>query len=266
MIVINEELVGKQLDKDGITSNQEPVKYAKILVKYYQHQGLTKDEIEQKLLERINISCDSKGVIKDYVISCVMSNIHYHGKFRDGVIPISLNELEAIRSLGNIDLEKFMFSFLVLYKSFTTGVKYKKQPFLKYSMLSGNSRYYDKCFSELYHDGYVMCKEQKRKFRNQEIYETVNVLGKDFPAFDESQVALTVHDTNTPVLYYLMYCGICDVQFCEQCGQPYIKSKHQNRGRNLCKDCQYINKKEYDKNRRRKLSQKSILKIVEDIR
>lgn len=266
MIVINEELIGKQLDKNGIVSNQEPVKYAKILVKYYQHYGLTTTEIEQKLSERINISCDSKGVIKDYVLSCVMSNINYHGKFRDGVIPISLNELEAIRAINNIELEKFMFSFLVLYKSFNCGVKYKKEPFLRYSLLSGNSRYYNKCFSELYQLGYVICKEQKRKFRNQDIYETVNELGQNFPAFDESNVVLTVHDTNTPVLYYLMYYNICDIQFCEQCGQPYIRSKYQSKGKNICKSCQSINKKKYDKKRKKDVVDNSNKKVVEPIR
>lgn len=266
MIVINEELVGKELDANGITSNQQPLKYAKILIKYYQHHGLTNIEIKEKLQERINITCDTNGTIKEFVIDNVCANMNYHGQFRDGVVPISLNELEAIHNLHNINLEKFMFSFLVLCKSFNGSATFAREPFLRFSMLKGTSRDFNKYYSTLTQLGYVSQKEHKFKRRGEEIQERVRILGNNFPPFDESQIVLTIHDTNTPVLYYFMYYDIVKIKFCEKCGCPYIASKYQSRGKDLCDTCRKNNKKEYDKEYKKNKNKNSILKVVEPIR
>ena len=116
MMIINEELVCKELDKNGITTNQHPIKLARVLVKYYKHIGKTNTEIDQLLQQKIKIKNDTDGLIGNYVHSVVSHTMNKHGKFRDGLIPISVNELEYIHQLDNIELEKFMFTFLVLYK------------------------------------------------------------------------------------------------------------------------------------------------------
>lgn len=61
MMIINEELVGKELDKNGITTNQHPIKLARVLVKYYKHIGKTNTEIDQLLQQKLKLKTTQMG-------------------------------------------------------------------------------------------------------------------------------------------------------------------------------------------------------------
>lgn len=249
MMIINEELVGKELDKNGITTNQHPIKLARVLVKYYKQLGKTNTEIDKLLQEKIRIKNDTDGLIGNYVYTIVSHTMNKHGKFRDGNIPISVNELEYIHNLNDIELEKFMFTFLVLYKSFGHPPRIKKDTFLRMALMKSYTGYFNDCYYELYQRGYIVCKENKRKEQDKTIYELVYELGKDFPQYDESQQAFVVHDTNTPVLFYYMYYNIVNIEFCDDCGEPYIQRRKQKDGKHLCSKCRKERKRNADKNR-----------------
>lgn len=262
MMIINEELVGKELDKNGITTNQHPIKLARVLVKYYKHIGKTNTEIDQLLQQKIKIKNDTDGLIGNYVHSVVSHTMNKHGKFRDGLIPISVNELEYIHQLDNIELEKFMFTFLVLYKSFGHPPRIKKDTFLRMALMKSYTGYFDDCYYELYQRGYIVCKENKRKEQDKTIYELVYEFGKDFPQFDEQQIAFTIHDTNTPVLFYYLYYNICNVEFCEECGEPYIHMRKQKGDTHYCAKCRKEHKRHADKKRVKTKRQKAVKNVA----
>lgn len=261
MLIINENIIAEKLDREGITTNQHTIHYARILLKYYVYKGDTVEDALNKVYNKINISIDTDGYMKETLYGVLKRTSCHLGSFRVGELKFSTNELEAIRGIHNIDLEKFMFSMLSLCKAFGGVTKIKKNTFLKLSMITANNRYFDECFYDLCQLGYLDCKEQKRKSQSDTIYELVYFVGEKFPQFNEEEIVLTVHDTNTPVLYYLQYYNICDIQFCSKCGQPYIKPSHQRTGKLLCKDCQHKKKNSRAKTyaaKRRKQNQEKV--------
>lgn len=238
MIVINEEFLGRRLDSDGVTQNKNPLKLGRVLIKYYKQHGLSNTEISDKLLEKIKIDKDEFGIINNYIYTSLMSTINRNGDFRNGEIPVTTTELETIRSLNNYELERFMFAMLVICRAFNNKIRLKKQEFLRLSHIKGDGKLFDECFDELHQMGYVETDvSYYMTDDNKKIEYTYFCVGDKFPKYDESEVAFIIKNTNDPVLYYLWYYNLDNIAFCEICHTPYIKSKKQTRGRDLCKYC-----------------------------
>lgn len=254
MIIINEEIVGKELDKTGITSNQNALKLGIILIKYYKYIGLSNSEIKSKLLSKIHIDGDEDGVISDYIYNTLVLNINVCGEFRNSDIPITTTELELIHNLDNIKLEKFLFVMLVLCKVFNNNVRLSKKEIMRMSKCTESTRDFDNMFDILLNKGYIDVRISKYKIKENNktgvfYYITDDIIN----LYKEEEIAFYVKNTNDPVLYYLWYYNLDNVVFCEDCNSPYIKSIKQTRGKDLCPVCRKNYRQDVSKRYMRKM-------------
>ena len=241
MIFIDEERVGKYLDKNNITSNQHALKYGIVLIKYYRNLGLNNAEIKEKLLEKIKIKNDDNGTISNYIYNTLVLNMNVCGEFKNKPIPITTKEMKTIKDLNDFKLEKFFFVMIVLCKSFNNMVRLQKKEVMRLSYLVENTKYFDKYFNKLLDLGYVDVGITKYKVKDEKKTMMYYFLTDKIYNPEDEDIALYIQNTNDPVLYYLHYYNYDNVEFCEVCGTPYIKSTKQTRGKKLCPSC----KKEY---------------------
>lgn len=254
MIIINEEIIGKELDRNGITSNKDALKLGMILIKYYKYLGLNNTEIKDKLLKKIHIQNDEDKIISDYIYNTLVLNINVCGEFKNSPTPITTSELELIHSLNNTALEKFFFVFVVLCKVFNNSVRLSKREILRMAMLPEKTETFDKMIDVLLNKGYVDIKVGKYKVKEIKKTDVFYFLTDDvLQIYKEEEVAFYIDKTNNPVLYYLWYYEMDNVVFCEECGTPYIKSVKQTRGKTLCQMCQENRHRESSKISMRKL-------------
>lgn len=261
MIVINEEIIGKKLDKDGITSNKDALKLGIVLIKYYKYLGYSNTEIKEKLKEKIKIQEDNNNLISDYIYNTLILNMNICGEFKNSPLPIYQEELNKIKQLNNYRLEKFFFVFLSLCKAFDNKVRVHKKEIMRLSYLPESTNQFDKYFNILLNMGYLNAGITKYKIKNENktamYYYIDDIFYKDI---NTNTLAFEIKNTNNPVLFYIGFFKYDNIKVCECCNAPYIKSIKQTVGKCLCDECKHVIKKEKNKERMKNVRDQSKLK------
>ena len=99
-----------------------------------------------------------------------------------------------------------------------------------------------------------------RNVKNRQLFYCL--VKENFPEFQNKNIKLKVYNTNNPVLYYLSMYGYENVEVCDTCKEPYLKSNKSHSKYNLCKYCKNKMRKEQSKNimreRRRNVSNQEV--------
>ena len=207
----------------------------RVLAKYYNKiDGLKTEEVKVKLkefckkylpeynevihLDLIN-KATNYGVQKKNTLTVILS------------IYITENELQKIRNLNDLKLEKIAFTALVLSKV----NKYK--PKNKYNSVDSYTIYN---FKELFKYAKVKCKQnQKDEYLKQlsksGLFNYTVYGGLKVNFVDEvGQTAITLNNFNDFVLEYEKYIG-GNVINCEKCGVPFYPTNNSQKYCNICK-------------------------------
>lgn len=122
MIIFNEKIHAEKILNKGILTPNQEIRDLFIVAKYLIHIGYDEIEIKSQIekIIQLNNLCYSEnvknGIIRKTIGSAKMGKLIF-----DKEIEIYENELESIRSLNDINLEKLLFTYLVLSK-FANGL------------------------------------------------------------------------------------------------------------------------------------------------
>ncbi len=239
MIIINEEVLGRKLDKYGIVSNQKALQLGVILIKYYKYLGKSTEEIEELMKSKINIqNCDNE-MLSSYIYNTLMVNINIHGELRNTPITLNQKEVAILQGIDSDRFRRFTYTMIVLCKAFNNKLRVKKKEFMRLAELTASTNEFDKMFDKLFSFGYVDAKVMRYKIRESNQTAFYYCLTDRF--FEETQddttVAITIHDTNDPIIFYNVMFGKGVMDYCEECGSPFFRKPQQNRMKSICPDC-----------------------------
>ncbi len=239
MIIINEEVLGKRLDKYGITSNQKALQFGIVLIKYYKYIGKSTIEIEELMKEKINIkNCDNE-LLSSYIYNTLMININIHGELRNQPITLNQSEMNILYNIANDRFRRFTYIMIILCKAFNNKLKVRKKELMRLAELTPSTLEFDRMFDKLLKLGYVDAKVMRYKIRESNQTAFYYCLTDSF--FEETQndspVVITVHDTNNPIIFYNEVFSKGHMEQCIECGCPFFKKPQQNRMKPICPDC-----------------------------
>lgn len=118
MIIWDEIIKGKKICEDGATKTKKwQYKELKCLVKYMKHENLSNSEIKNSLRQCCQ---DDIKYLKDRQKNNIFNKLIQQCKdeiiVSNKVITVYTSEIEAIKSVGNINAEKILFAMLVYNK------------------------------------------------------------------------------------------------------------------------------------------------------
>lgn len=232
-MIFNELEYANKMLKNGFIQDKYLMEL-KLLAKYYnKKEGLKTNEVKQKLKEFCEKYLPEYNEVLH--LELITKATRYGVQKKNNLvvvpsIPITKTELEKIKSLNNLDLEKLTFIGLVLskiYKNLSKGKNNKSKD------------YYINNFRELFKHSKIKVNKQKReKFIEQlcetklfelTIYCTLKVNFID----NKSEPQLIIKNFDNFLLEYLKYIGD-NVIYCENCKVPLVPSNNKTK---YCKDC-----------------------------
>lgn len=261
-IILNEKAKALEIIRTGkVYKNIWETKA--ILIKYYKSKGMNNAKIRYKLEKFLknNIKTISNG--KEYNIVKDAENIEKAIKMftKPDVklnklknIKVSKNELEKIKSIRNLPLEKLAFILLILCKvnniknnKFSEWVNDKTKNFYKHSQNRGGVEYQELMIGKLFKLGLIDLPNER----------VPNGTGIKLLYIDETihknDVEIEISDLREVVLYYLKWIGEKVIN-CEQCNVLTLQKSNNNK---YCPTCW----KEKEKEDNRRYARESMRKI-----
>lgn len=253
-ILTSEKILLEKALKEGYVSSK-PTDTIRVLIKHYLQHNKKTDEII-KLVEEV-LRKDRKyrqsewsDMIKKMTNTIKKSNnyIVYHVEKAE----IMQEELEIIRDLDNLELEKIAFSALVRCKILN-----------QINTSNNNWVYPDK---DLYDDALINknIKEKQKMIYELKIRQLVTTANKiTNPSFrvdylhENGKVLLKINHFDRLIYYYLIWRGEKNISECDECKRYFQKKNNKNK---YCKVCA----KEVDKQKRRERHKKSKFAEIEN--
>lgn len=248
-IILNEqEIVDKAL-KDGYIDTKKPSSTIKLLIKHFYNIGQDKDQVRDSIETFLKKNLKGFNEVKwqtllDNMVRDLQKSNNELFVLKD--IKISGNELNKIRSIGNLRLEKLAFVLLVYAKIYN-------------QMNKNKSNWVNSELKDVYSDTKmaVSSTEQgKMIYKLKElglvdISKRVDCTNIKVLFIDDGEVEIELDDFRDFVLVYLKWIGEKIID-CEDCGQ-LIKPKTKNSNIKLCTKCSH----EREKKRKREWKEKS---------
>ena len=250
-MIFNELEYAERMLKEGFLQDKYLMEL-KLLAKYYNKiKGLITDDIKIKLKEFCKKYLPEYNEILH--LELISKAVHCGVQKKNTLvivpfIPIMKNELEEIKKLNNLNLERLSFIALILSKTnkyMPISNRRKKNK----NIIKG---YYvnNYLFKDLFNYAGVICNKKERDILIDQLCETKLFNLTIFCALEVN----FVDDINKPefiieyfddlILEYLKYIGH-NIVYCENCGKSFIPSNNRHK---FCKDC--WKEKERDNNRR----------------
>ena len=250
-MIFNELEYAEKMLKEGFLQDKYLMEL-KLLAKYYNKiKGLITDDVKIKLKEFCKKYLPEYNEILH--LELIAKAVYYGVQKKNTLvivpfIPIMKNELEEIKKLNNLNLERLSFIALVLSKT------------NKYMPISNRRKknkdiikgYYvnNYLFKDLFDYAGIVCNRKEKDIFIDQLCETKLFNLTIFCALEVN----FVDETNKPefiieyfddlILEYLKYIGN-NIIYCEHCGKSFIPSNNRHK---FCKDC--WKEKERDNNRR----------------
>lgn len=220
MTVINEELLGRSIDRFGITDNRNALKYGIVLVKYYRHKGYSNSQIKQVLRYKIKIKNDYNNTCADYIYNMIVSNMNMCGEYKADAIPITRKEVNLLDSIKNRRAANVMFVMLVYCKCYGNCVRISKSEILKNALIPHSIRTFDNIFQILNQDNLLTLRAVNYKIGKEKKTDMAYALtDKTLKLAEDEDIVFTIHDTNMPIYFYLAYRGEAGIAKCECCNE-----------------------------------------------
>lgn len=244
MTVINEELLGRSIDRFGITDNRNALKYGIVLVKYYRHKGYSNSQIKQVLRYKIKIKNDYNNTCADYIYNMIVANMNMCGEYKADVIPVTKSELELLDSIKNRRAANVMFVMIAYCKCYGNCVRISKSEILKNALIPHSIRTFDNIFQLLNQSDLLKLRAINYKVGKEKKTDMAySLTEKVLQLANDSDVVFTIHDTNMPIYFYLAYRGEAGISKCEYCNEMVgFNIAHPPR-HVLCKICALDNRK-----------------------
>lgn len=239
MILLDEEIVGKQLDKNGIISNRFALKEGIVLIKYYKYLGLSTEEIKNNLHEKIHIQNDFNNSISEYIYNILILNMNHIGEFKNSPITIYKEEIDMINTLETDMLRRIMYIILVYCKSFKNALKIKKTELMKLAGLRTNTDIIDKNIKKLIDANYISIDIMKYKLKNKNKFTVYYSLTNKWD-FEKNTILFTIEKTNNPIIYYDSMLTGEKIKECEICKENFLLKKRSMRKKQICDKCYKI--------------------------
>ncbi len=233
-LILNEkEMVDKALE-DGHIEQKKPSVIIKLLIKYYLGKGKTKKETFDLIDSFMNKNYRNYKFIKwQKKINTEINKIHKRGEFElfqlDNII-IYQEELDVIKSINNLRLEKLAFTFLAYAKIYN-------------KMNNNNTNWVNSELRHIFIDAKIVTniKEQMLMvnklvnlglIRVSRIVDCTNTIV--LFARDNGCIAFEIDCFNNIVNYYLRLLEPDKYKNCKHCGNFIRRTSN---SRKYCKDC-----------------------------
>ena len=258
-MIFNELEYAERMLKEGFLQDKYLMEL-KLLAKYYNKiKGLITDDVKIKLKEFCKKYLPEYNEILH--LELIVKAVHYGVQKKNTLvivpfIPIMKNELEEIKKLNNLNLEKLSFIALLLSKTnkyMPISNKRKKNK----NIIKG---YYvnNYLFKDLFDYAGVICNKKERdefidrlcetKLFNLTIFCALEVNFVD--EINKSEFIIEYFDDL--ILEYLKYIGH-NIIYCDNCGKSFIPSNNRHK---FCKDCWKEIRKEQNRDNFNKWYQK----------
>jgi hypothetical protein len=196
-----------------------------ILTKYFWYLQKDEAEIFNKLQEFVlqhkpeyseNVR---NGIIRKTIASAKRGVLVF-----DKRISIYENELNIIKSLNDINLEKLLFTYLVLSKFFNGLFKVSRAEIFRFAKIDIHNLYKPKLIHKLNQTGYAITTIKKGK-----ALRGVNIK-------PEGEAVLEFVADEDFIYQYLFYIGDNGMIKCKECGKPILKTSRNKKYCNNCKN------------------------------
>jgi hypothetical protein len=233
-IILNEtEIALKSIDT-GYIDNKKPTNTIRLLIKYYHSKGMIKEQIRSQIEDFMKKNYDEFNSSNwqntlDRMIRTYTKNDNNSKLIDIDNVNITINELNKIKELDNLKLEKIAFVLLV-YAKVLNKINEK------------NNNWVNKSTNVIFPDTLLKDTGKERKLLINKLKELeyieyskkVDKISFKVMYLDEnSDIRITINDFRDFVLEYLKWKGD-DIGYCENCGKP-IKITN-NKVKN-CKEC-----------------------------
>lgn len=230
MILLNETLVAEKIIESGKLSNK-PMTDLGLVTRYlFTKNELNESEIKNELLNILSKNYDNYDSIfwDKNLDNCIQNNKEYQIKDFE-YVPITENELETIKSIGNKKLEKLAFTVLVIAKYYNMKndknnnfVNEEYSEIFKLARVTGTIMQQPLMLNDLKQLGLV---ERSKRITNTNF--KVNFIDNNSP------IILKVTDLRELGYVYLEYIGEHFIH-CAECG---ILMRQKNNKHKYCKSC-----------------------------
>lgn len=220
MTIINEELLGRSIDRFGITDSRNALKFGIVLVKYYRSKGYSNSQIKQVLRYKIKIKGDYNNTCADYIYNMIVANMNMCGEYKVDPIPITKKEVELLDSMKNRRAANVMFIMIVYCKCYGNCVRISKSEVLKNALVPHSIRTFDTIFQYLNQEGLLKLKAVNYRIGKEKKTDMAySLTDKVLKLSENDEIAFTVHDTNSPIYFYLAHTGEAGIVKCEHCNE-----------------------------------------------
>lgn len=249
-LVLNEkEMVKKILEEKFI--DKKPTNTIKVLIKHYYSIGMNKEQIKDSLVVFLQASMKGFNAVKwDNLLDALIKNqekYKYEMIYVDEV-HITKNELTTISNIGDMNLEKLAFSYLVYSKIYnkinnndSNWVNASRKEIFKDSKVTANTTKQRLMVNDLINLGLIESSKRRSSSNKKVLFSDNN-----------SEVEIVIRDFRAFVYEYLRWKGE-KIIFCEKCN---VLIKPSGKNHKMCRGCWREKQKEWQRESMRKLRQK----------
>jgi len=225
LIIFDEKKYAENLMKNGYKNEKYIVMDNIILVKYWKSIGLSEDEVKNKLRLFMTKFQElfNDNIIK-YKLNSAMKVGMKYDLLTDVCVGITNKEIEQIKTLETIELQRMMFILLVVwrFKGSPKRFRISNTDLMNLSSVKLNSNIFWNNIHEITKSGLLSMVE----YRNKSYYQ-INIE-------ENWEIVLHINRFDNVIDYYMSIVEPDKYMFCEKCGVPFLPT---NNSHKYCKIC-----------------------------
>ena len=233
MIIFDELSYAKEIENEKIESSYNCIKKGIILAKYYMSIGKSEEEILRLLNKKFSIlDCSYNYNVKYLKIKKMIEQAKQNPELIQKSIEFSNDELEFIRNIKNINIEKVVFILLCLTKFYNYApIYFSVKEVFDLAKVNANGLQRNKIMGYIISNKFYSLDERKvNGIGARKIFYFINEGIKNL----QGDPVLQISDYRNLVYYYLRYIEEDKFILCSQCGCLDFKNSNSQL---YCKKC-----------------------------